>query len=124
MMWPGTHRDPPTRLGQKLQWAEGSAGPKIRGPCAIFVGEDRARRVRVGDFPEARIGIRGLGKLTGSLRRLEAVHCVRSSSVLATVLLRLKSGLASFLGMMWLAIGRLRSCPGTILDLLSWRSPP
>lgn len=90
-----------------------------RGPCAIFVGEGRDRRVRVGDFPEARIGIRGLGKLTGSLRRLEAVHCVRNSSVLATVLLRLKSGLASFLGM-WLAIGRLRSCPGTILDLLSW----
>lgn len=54
MMWPGTHPDPPKRLGRSFQWAEGSA-PRPRnkrGPCAIFVGEGRDRRVRVGDFPE------------------------------------------------------------------------
>lgn len=40
--------------GAELQWAAGSAQrpQSKRGPCAIFVGEGRDRRVRVGDFLE------------------------------------------------------------------------
>lgn len=42
------------QAGAELQWAAGSAkrSQSKRGPCAIFVGEGRDRRVRVGDFLE------------------------------------------------------------------------
>lgn len=103
-----------------------------RGPCAIFVGEGRDRRVRVGDFPgllecrwddspmesanSVELGGQGtylevLGRVLSLVRRLE-------SWMMDPSLLRLKSGLAIHF---WGMCARLGSSP-VPFQLCTWRN--